>query len=320
MVIGSSAVLVTLPACRSVGMRGRDEQVRRHVDRGEALFEQNDLDQALVAFEQAAALDPDRPEVQSRIGTIYRKMGDFRRAITAFSKAVRRDPYSVYDLFNLAELYQLTNRLADAVQAYLATIDIAPDHYDARMGLGFCYQQLREIDLAVEQFEAAARIRPDDATAYVNLGVALDAQGKHYEAISAYNQALERDAHQPRVLVNRAHTYMNQRRFRSALADLEAAVEMAPKLAAAHEALGYCLFRMKRYIESQIAYTDALALDPRLAKAHVGLGSIKMIQYIKNKSRTDIRDAALEHWHRALEADPDQPRVRALIKKFSPDA
>jgi tetratricopeptide (TPR) repeat protein len=109
---------------------------------------------------------------------------------------------------------------------------------------------------------------------------------------------------------------MIQDRFKIAEATLDQAVAIAPDFAPAHEALGYCLFRMRRYLESSIAYNDALSLDPSRAKAHVGLGSIKMLQYINNKQREDLREAALEHWHRALEADPNQPLVRDLIAKY----
>ena len=313
-----AALLIALFAicgCQSLQTRIDRYRAGRRIQRGQELLARQDYGAALAAFEDAVRLDPAAAEAHSHMGTIYRRMGDFGQAIAAFSSAVRAKP-SFHDLFNLAELYHLTHRLKDAVQAYLAAIDFDPNHYDTRVGLGVCYQQLDEIELAAEQFNKAITLQPDRTHAYVNLGAALDTQGKHYSAIAAYQTALEQDQNQPLVLVNLAQTYVNQDRFKIAKATLDQAITMDPYLAPAHEALGYCLFRMHRYLESSIAYNDALSLDPRRAKAHVGLGSIKMLQYLKNKSRDSLREAALEHWHRALEADPNQPLVRDLIAKY----
>jgi tetratricopeptide (TPR) repeat protein len=93
---------------------------------------------------------------------------------------------------------------------------------------------------------------------------------------------------------------------------------MDPQLAAAHEALGYCFFRMKEYDESEMNYKHALACDWRLPRSHAGLGSIQMLRYLEDKTRTDLRDKALEHWHRSLELNPDQPRIRKLIAQYKP--
>ena len=41
-----------------------------------------------------------------------------------------------------------------------------------------------------------------------------------------------------------------------------------------------------------------------------------MIDYLKDETRVDLREGAMEHWHRSLELDPNQPRVRKLIAKY----
>jgi hypothetical protein len=56
-----------------------------------------------------------------------------------------------------------------------------------------------------------------------------------------------------------------------------------------------------------------------MPRAHAGLGSLKMLQYLEDNTRSDLRDSALEHWHRSLELDPDQPRIRKLIARYRPE-
>jgi tetratricopeptide (TPR) repeat protein len=119
-------------------------------------------------------------------------------------------------------------------------------------------------------------------------------------------------------LVNLAHTYMNQDRLKMARQSLLQAIEMDRNLAASHEALGYCLFRSRDFGAAERAYNQALTCDWRLPRSHAGLGSIYMIRYLEDKTLAELRDRALEHWHRSLELNPDQPRIRKLLVEYKP--
>ncbi len=296
-----------------------ERHVAQHrVNRGDEYVEAQDLDAALKEFEAAAELAPQVAVAHSRMGMIYRRVGDYAKAIDCFIEAIRRDPFSFDDTLNLAQLYHFTERVKDAIQAYLHAVELRPEHFDAQLNLGVCYQQAGDLTQAVERFQRAIDVEPDRPHAYVNLGVALDGQGKHYEAIRAYKAALERDSRQPLVLVNLAHTYMNQDRLRMARQSLEQAIRMDSNLAAAHETLGYCLFRSRDFGASERAYSFALSCDTKLPRSHAGLGSIKMLGYLDDTTRTELRVAALEHWHRSLELNPEQPKIRKLIAQYKP--
>jgi lipoprotein NlpI len=110
---------------------------------------------------------------------------------------------------------------------------------------------------------------------------------------------------------------MNLDRNKLARQTLTQAIAMDPRLPAAQEALGYCLFKMREFAAAETAYEGVLALDPKSARAHAGLGSINMIHYIEDKTQLDRRDRALEHWHRSLEISPNQPRIQSLIMQYS---
>jgi len=296
----------------------RNYRADLHVRRGDALAAHDHLDEALAQFEEAARIAPQKSEPHSRMGAIYKTKGSFEKAIGCFVEALRRNPISFDDTFHLAQLYQLTERVADAIRAYLYAIELRPDDFDAHVNLGVCYQQSGQLDQAIARFQEAIEIAPERPHAYVNLGVALDAQERYYEAIHAYKEALERDQNQPLVLVNLARTYMNQDRLRIARSALSQAISMEPGFAGAHESLGYCLFRLREFDEAESEYERALLYEWRLPKAHAGLGSIHMLRFLKDKEDVASRDQALECWHRSLELDPDQPRLRRLIATYAP--
>jgi tetratricopeptide (TPR) repeat protein len=296
----------------------REYQAQRHVESGQVMLASDNLDEALEEFQKAAELAPLLAVVHSNLGAVYRRKGEYEAAVTSYSEAVRLNPFSFEDTFSLAQVYHFTRRFAEAVRTYLRAVDLRPDEFDAQLNLGVCYQQQGDHAQAAERFRRAIQINPHRPQAYVNLGVALDAQGHYYEAIQAYKEALERDNRQPLVLVNLARTYMNQDRLKLARLTLVEAVNIDPSLAAAHEALGYCLFRSRDFGAAERSYLRALECNPRLPHARAGLGSIYMIQFLEDDSQTDLRDRAMEQWHRSLELDPDQPRIRKLIARYGP--
>lgn len=289
-----------------------------HVNRARAMLDRDDLEAALRQFQLASRIDRNSAVPHSGMGSIYRRMGDYDRAIGSFLEAIRRDPFSFGDTLNLAQLYHFTKRIKDAIQAYLHAVDLRPEDFDAHLNLGVCYQQSGASSQAAAQFAKAIEIDPDRPGAYVNLGVSLDAQGKHYEAIRSYKESLERDNRQPEVLVNLAASYMKQDRLKMARLALIEATRLDAGCAAAHEALGYCLFRLKQFDPARVSYERSLAADPRRPRAHAGIGSIFMLRYLEDADQVVFRDRGLEHWHRSLELDPDQPRIAKLIAKYSP--
>ncbi len=298
----------------------KQHQAGLRVEQGEQLLAEEDLEAALVEFEAAAELHPQMAVAHSRMGVIYQRMGEYERAIDCFANAIRNNPFSFGDTLSLARLYHFTKRLHDAVEAYLHACDLKPDDFDAQLNLGVCYQQLGEIQPAIERFENAIEIDADRPHAYVNLGVAYDTQEKYYEAIHAFKEALERDNHQPLVLVNLAHTYMKQDRLKIARATLGTAIDLDDKLAPAHEAMGYCLFRSQDYDEAEDAYNNALLNDSKLPNTFAGLGSIYALRFVQDKDRGEYLNRALEYWHRSLELEPNQPRIRNLVAKYKPQS
>ncbi len=293
-------------------------QAIRHIERGDAFLEEEKLEAALTEFQTAAKLAPQMAVAHSRMGVIYQRMGEYAHAVECLIEAIRIDPFSFDETFKLAQLHHVMHRLSEAIQAYLHAVELKPDDFDAQLNLGVCYQEIGDFEQAVERFHRAIGLNPDRAHAFLNLGVALDAQQKYYEAIRAYKEALEREIHQPLVLVNLAHTYMNQDRLKLARLALEQAIRLDPQFASAHETLGYCLFCMRNFADAERSYKRALAYEWRLPRSHVGLGSIDMLGFLKNRTETNLHARALEHWHRSLELDPDQPRIRKLIARYRP--
>ncbi len=87
---------------------------------------------------------------------------------------------------------------------------------------------------------------------------------------------------------------------------------------AAYRQLGYCLFVQKQYEQAESEYRKAIEMGAD-AQAHAGIGVVMMMRYIAQQEPRDesLRSRALEHWQRSLDLDPRQPKLAALLAKYS---
>lgn len=292
----------------------RAVEASRH---GESLLLQEDLDAALAEFEKAIDLHPGLASAHEKIGFIQEQRGDYPAAAKAYGEAVKINPYRFDYSVALAQVYQKMSSFADAVRAYLHACELDPQSYHAHLNLGICYRKAGQLEDSVVSLTKAIELSPDDPAAHAELGLTYDAQGKYYEAINEYNQSLERNPEQAEVLINLGTTLIRQEdRWANARKALERAIDLDPKSARAYERLGFTYFRERLYTEALRQYEWAVLLDPRMPEAHSGLGVVRMAMYLQNPSQTELRHMAIEHWHRSLEANPQQPKIRELIEKY----
>ncbi len=293
-------------------------QAAARLEAGERAMAAQNLSAALAEFQAAVRLDPQLADAHEQLGLAYKQAGRLEDAADSLESAARLDPQSFVTMFELGEVYRLLKRAAQAVRAYAAACALQPGNFDVRYRLASTCHEMGDLKRATEAYREALAIEPNHAHAWSNLGAAHDALGAHYEAINAYKRSLECDVNQPVVLVNLATVYLNQERFGTARATLEKAAQLAPNLAIAQERLGYCLWREQRLAEAAECYRRAMSLDRGSAQAYAGFGVVRMTQYLSNSSQVSLRDEAVESWHRSLELQPEQPKLRALIEKYRP--
>ncbi len=151
-------------------------------------------------------------------------------------------------------------------------------------------------------------------------GIIYDSQGRHHEAIRAYQDSLELDIHQPNLLLNLGSSYMRQERFKPAMESFEQAARQAPGDAQIWEQMAVCRYRMGEIDKAVEMYEKAVALDAHSASAQRGLGVALMSQYLKDSGRQELRDKALAAWNASLDLNPNQQDLTALVQKYSPPA
>ncbi|MFP4354964.1 MAG: tetratricopeptide repeat protein [Phycisphaerae bacterium] len=297
--------------------------------RSQLLAEGGDLDAALEELRQAVKADPTLSIAHTSMGNIYQKRKEHHMARVAYENAVSANPFAFTPAYNLGVTYQALARAAQtaaeakryvskAVETYLRAVTLKPKDYDAHLNLSACYFDLGNASMAEQYCRKAIQLEPGRKEAHKNLAVIQHSQGKVYEAVEAYNKALEFDIHQPDILLALGGIYAQQGRTREAIRVFLAAAEEVPADPTPWVQIGAAYFAQQQYDKALEAYDKALEIDSNSAAAWRGRGYTFMTQFLQDPEQLDLRTNALDSWNRSLDLHADQPRLRQLVRKYTP--
>lgn len=157
---------------------------------GNALLEQERLDEAEQQYLAGLAADPTHVPSRASLGALRVRQGRLDEAAEEFETAVRLDPGFADGHYNLGSVRLDQGRLTEAASHLRETLALEPDHAAAHANLGHALRELGQLDEAVTHHREALRLRPGSAEAHNNLGSALAVSGLLDEAIEHFQSAL----------------------------------------------------------------------------------------------------------------------------------
>lgn len=122
---------------------------------------QRELGKAARVYEQAAKIATDDPQIQTKLGVIYINQGKFEQAIVAFQEAIAIDSTAAAAYNNLARLYAgLGKEMQPAIDLAQQAVALAPTakHYDT---LAYTYYRNAQYSKALETINKAIAIAPN---------------------------------------------------------------------------------------------------------------------------------------------------------------
>lgn len=204
-------------------------------------------------FESAAALHDALQRELRVVCRARRWVRHWRKTMAVFSTVLvvvavcagvflaLRDPYCVRQLHRGLEDFE-RQKYELAIQYFDNAVRAAPDPSDALFARGRAYQKLRNFEMALADFRAVFDRRPSH-TAAVCVGYCLNRLKYHREADYYYRIATDMGPESPAVLNNRGYTAFQLARFEDSERFLKQAVELDPRLQAAHYNLAVLYLR-----------------------------------------------------------------------------
>lgn len=191
-------------------------------------------DDALIAFHEAAALDPKEADLHLSAGSL-----------------LERQQHPV-----------------QAEQEYNAALAIQPDSADALTALTNLYMKQRRFSDAEGLLKKLVAQRPNDAGAHLQLGRMLAIAGKNEEAAGELEAGLKLDPADTKAQRDLADLYAEMGKFELAQQYYSSLLTSYPNNADLHYGHGRALLRSKKFPEAQQELMKAVELKPNLGQAY----------------------------------------------------
>ncbi|MCC7260979.1 MAG: tetratricopeptide repeat protein [Candidatus Latescibacteria bacterium] len=194
--------------------------------------------------------------------------------LSLWRDAALKAPQMLKPHLRLADALAGTGRLAEAEQEYLRAVALRPQHPGARNNLGLLYLRQGRLPQAREQFAALLKTSPDQIPARLNLASILLAQGQWQEAVGQYQLALDQGENEGEAEAKLGWIALHYQQAPQQALDLVDRALGKRQNAQWLVWRGVALRALRRGIEAEAAYQQALQLDPACAEAWYNLGNL----------------------------------------------
>jgi tetratricopeptide (TPR) repeat protein len=161
-------------------------------DLGNACVKLEELDCAIHAFRQAAAIQSKSELPWKQLAEIYRRTGQLAEAASAYQKALAINGKSAENWNRLGFVQHELGQSQLAVQAYRKALSLNPDYASAWFNLGIAHNSLKQYDKAVSALTEVTRPGNMNA-AWSHLGYAQLGLKQYPQAVAAYEEAVRVD-------------------------------------------------------------------------------------------------------------------------------
>lgn len=235
------------PACFRLG------QIARRVGR---------LSEAAVWLNQALVLRPQWPDAYHELALVSLANQKVSEAIASLQKALEQDSAHASARRTLADALRLTGRWREAVRHYAELLSVQPADATVFQYFGLCCQEISEWQLAERAYVKTLQFGQDSPELQFNLGAVRLQLGRPLEAISCFQNALQKDPALTMANFAMANAYRQLGNLPAAEASLRRELEINPDCADATVNLGVVLQEAHRVGEAITCYRRAIHLNP----------------------------------------------------------
>jgi tetratricopeptide (TPR) repeat protein len=163
------------------------------LNKGEQLLSRNRYQDALVAFENAAKIDPGSTSAWIKIGEVLKNLKRYEEALQAYEKAIGLDSNDESLWQRKGQVLYDLGRKEDALRAFEKAIVLNPENESNWQWKGSSLAELDRQKDALRAFEKAIELNAENKSSWLMKGDTLFALKRHKKAIKAYEKAIELD-------------------------------------------------------------------------------------------------------------------------------
>lgn len=272
-----------------------------------AAMRQGNLDQAGDNFAAITKEAPTFAEAFLNLGLVREEQGRHEEAIAALQKALQLKPrLRGANLFLGISEYRM-NRMDRAMSALRKETAISPRDANAWMWLGIVALEKENGEEAVQALDQAARLAPNNVDILYHRG-----RAHLYVSQESYARMFKADPKSWRVRQILAEAAADAERHMDAIAEYQAAIQLAPNEPRLHEELGTEFRNAGKMQEAEEAFRKELEIDADNVVAQYKLGVLLTERGDAAQGKQMI-EAALQVRPGLIHADYNLGRAEMLL-------
>jgi len=226
-----------------------------HVEEGQArawlslghLLENTKPDDALDAYQKAAALTPKDPEPHLSAGLLRERRKDFPGAEVEYKQVLVLDPHSSEAVIGLTNTYMKSGRVAEAEPLLRQLATDRPDDAGLHLQLGRVLAAQGKKDEAIPEIQAALKLSPNDSEAQRDLAELQIQSANLPDAEQTYRDLLKTSPNDAELHYSLGEILLKQRHFPEAQQEFQEAIRLKPDFGAAYGSLAIAADENKNY-------------------------------------------------------------------------
>ena len=243
---------------KALDKRPRDYDALHY--KADALLELDRYEEALALFDRILMHSPQYSHVWHDRGVILQRLGRDEDAVICHEKAAYYDYKNELYWGALVELQQRLGQIKASDKSLRKGLKENPkSEHLWQIKLLRCLNENRYDDFsqACERFEAKTKGQSSLPIAFKAIG--LGHMQRYPEALSTFEQALERKSYEPWVRANRANCWIGMKCYNKALAELDILISnKGEQLSLSLEFKAHCLIEIHRYDDAIAIYDQLL--------------------------------------------------------------
>jgi tetratricopeptide (TPR) repeat protein len=212
-------------------------------------------------------------------------------AVAAFQQAAAVAPTDAEPHLAAGSLLEQHKKTDDAEKEYQQAAKLAPESSDALIGLSNLYMRQKRFADAQSPLQKLVALHPNDAGAHFQLGRMLAISGKKDDAVSEMEAGLRLDPADSKAQRDLADMYADSGKYEQATRLYTILLTSQPRDAALHFGLGRTLLKQRKASESELELMKATQLEPDWGEAYgeLAIAANENKDYVLAIKATDLR-------------------------------
>ena len=164
-----------------------------YIGLGDALNSNNQINEALKAFQNAIEIDPNNGLAHSKLAKVLANQGNEQEAIGYYQKAFvlqPKQPFWVYSSF--ADILYKNNQIDQTISICQQALDLKPNNLPIHLFLAKAQEKKGDIDAAIASYQKVIKLNPQQTFAvYRSLGNLQVEKENYQSAIDSYVKCLK---------------------------------------------------------------------------------------------------------------------------------